>query len=274
MPHRLQYKTLESAPLRRAGRHTDPPKNSVAAVRAAAMPGRRILNAAGAGQGPGSPASADARPAGGGREAEGRFGSPAPNTAREGGTRRAHRLSVLDSSGQTSGVKKGPEGPLERVPYFPLFCVVVRYIFYTRLLHVIHHCMYFFVNAHSIFDDRECVVVQLIDAPVGGAVAPPAQTYKIHRILPAACLSPVDDMVNLQAVCAITQGTAEAIPFVYVPPDFIADICVHVERSFLPPFAAPGAHHTSARAAVWPLVLTLAPCGTMDGRRMVAYLRI
>ena len=63
---------------------TPPPKNSVAAVRAAAMPGRRISNAAGAGQGLGSPASADARPAGGG-EAEGRFGSPAPNTAREGG---------------------------------------------------------------------------------------------------------------------------------------------------------------------------------------------
>lgn len=67
MPHRLQYKALEPAPLRRAGRHTDPPKNSVAAVRAAAMPGRRILNAAGAGQGLGSPASADARPAGGAR---------------------------------------------------------------------------------------------------------------------------------------------------------------------------------------------------------------
>ena len=44
-----------------------PPKNSVAAVRAAAMPGRRISNAAGAGQGLGSPASADARPAGGAR---------------------------------------------------------------------------------------------------------------------------------------------------------------------------------------------------------------
>ena len=66
MPHRLQYKALEPAPLRRAGRHTDPQKNSVAAVRAAAMPGRRILKAAGAGQGLGSPASADARPAGGG----------------------------------------------------------------------------------------------------------------------------------------------------------------------------------------------------------------
>lgn len=109
---------------------------------------------------------------------------------------------------------------------------------------------------------------------MSGIVTPPAQAYKIHRIFPAACLSPVDDMVNLQAVCAITQGTTEAIPFVYVPPDFIADICVHVERSFLPPFAAPGAHHTSARAAGRPLVSTLAPCGTMGGRRMAAYLRI
>ena len=274
MPHRLQYKTLESAPLRRAGRHTAPPKNSVAAVRAAAMPGRRISNAAGAGQGLGSPASADARPAGGGAKPRAALAPPHQIRPERGGTRRAHRLFVLDSSGQASGVKKGPEGPLERVPYFPLFCVVVRYIFYTRLLDVTHHCMYFFVNAHSILDYRESVVVQLIDTPVGGAVAPPAETYEIHWIFPAAALPPADDMMNLQAVCAITQGTAEAIPPVYALSYLVADICVHVERSFLPPFAALGAHHTSARAAGRPLVSTLAPCGTMGGRRMAAYLLI
>ena len=61
-----------------------PPLNSVAAVRAAAIPGRRILNAAGAGQGLGSPASADARPAGGARS-RGPLCSPAANTGREGG---------------------------------------------------------------------------------------------------------------------------------------------------------------------------------------------
>lgn len=74
----------------------------------------------------------------GGREAEGRFGSPAPNTAREGGTRRAHRLSVLDSSGQAFGVKKGPEGPSPGIPYLPLFCVEVRHIFHAGLLYVGH----------------------------------------------------------------------------------------------------------------------------------------
>lgn len=61
-----------------------PPLNSVAAVRAAAIPGRRTLNAAGAGQGLGSPASADARPAGGARS-RGPLCSPAANTGREGG---------------------------------------------------------------------------------------------------------------------------------------------------------------------------------------------
>ena len=71
-----------------------PPKNSVAAVRAAAMPGRRILNAAGAGQGLGSPASADARPAGGARS-RGPLCSPAANTGREGGDPLAAPLLFL-----------------------------------------------------------------------------------------------------------------------------------------------------------------------------------
>ena len=44
---------------------------------------------------------------------------------RGGGTRRAHRLSVLDSSGQAFDVKKGPEGPSPGIPYLPLFCVEV-----------------------------------------------------------------------------------------------------------------------------------------------------
>ena len=86
------------------------------------------------------PRPAQTRARRGGREAEGRFGSPAPNTAREGGgTRRAHRLSVLDSSGQASGVKKGPEGPSPGIPYLPLFCVEVRHIFHAGLLHVGHY---------------------------------------------------------------------------------------------------------------------------------------
>lgn len=220
------------------------------------------------------PRPAQTRARRGGREAEGRFGSPAPNTAREGGDPPGAPLVCSRFIRAGFRRKKSPEGPSPGIPYLPLFCIVVRYIFYTRLLDVTHHFMYFFVNSHSILDDCESVVVQLVHASVGGAVAPPAERDKVHRILPAACLSPVDDMVNLQAVRGIAQGAAEAIPFVYVPPDFIAYVCVHIERSFLPPFAAPGAHHTSARAAGRPLVSTLAPCGTMGGRRMAAYLRI
>ena len=115
-----------------------PPKNSVAAVRAAAMPGRRILNAAGAGQGLGSPASADARPAGGGAKPRAALASPHQIRPERRGTRRAHRLSVLDSSGQAFGVKKGPEGPSPGIPYLPLFCVEVRHIFHAGLLYVGH----------------------------------------------------------------------------------------------------------------------------------------
>ena len=110
LPHRLQYKTLEPAPLRRAGRHTDPPKNSVAAVRAAAMPGRRILNAAGAGQGLGSPASADARPAGGARS-RGPLWLPRTKYGPRGGGP-AGRTACLFSihPGRLPAQKKAPKG--------------------------------------------------------------------------------------------------------------------------------------------------------------------
>ena len=119
---------------------TPPPqKNSVAAMRAAAIPGRRILNAAGAGQGLGSPASADARPAGGARSRGPLWLPRTKYGPRGGGARRAHRLFVLDSSGQASGAKKGPEGPSPGIPYFSLFRVEVRHIFHAGLLYVGHH---------------------------------------------------------------------------------------------------------------------------------------
>lgn len=90
---------------------TPPPLNSVAAVRAAAIPGRRTLNAAGAGQGLGSPASADARPAGGARS-RGPLCSPAANTGREGGDPlAAPLLCPRTRSAVTYGDKKGPNGP-------------------------------------------------------------------------------------------------------------------------------------------------------------------
>ena len=89
-----------------------PPLNSVAAVRAAAIPGRRTLNAAGAGQGLGSPASADARPAGGARS-RGPLCSPAANTGREGGgpAGRSSSLSPYTVAAVTFGEEKGPNGP-------------------------------------------------------------------------------------------------------------------------------------------------------------------
>ena len=87
-----------------------PPLNSVAAVRAAAIPGRRTLNAAGAGQGLGSPASADARPAGG-REAEGRFAPPLQTRAERGGPAgRSSSLSPYTVAAVTFGEKKAQTG--------------------------------------------------------------------------------------------------------------------------------------------------------------------
>lgn len=87
-----------------------PPLNSVAAVRAAAIPGRRTSNAAGAGQGLGSPASADARPAGGARS-RGPLCSPAANTGREGGDPlAAPLLCPRTRSAVTFGEKKAQMG--------------------------------------------------------------------------------------------------------------------------------------------------------------------
>ncbi len=88
--------------------------------------------------GAGVPGQRRRAPGGGGAKPRAALAPPHQIRPERGGTRRAHRLFVLDSSGQASGVKKGPEGPLERVPYFPLFCVVVRYIFHAGLLYVGH----------------------------------------------------------------------------------------------------------------------------------------
>ena len=89
-----------------------PPLNSVAAVRAAAIPGRRTLNAAGAGQGPGSPASADARPAGGGAKPRAALLPRCKHGPRGGGPAgRSSSLSPYTVAAVTFGEKKGPNGP-------------------------------------------------------------------------------------------------------------------------------------------------------------------
>ena len=113
---------LMACPLRRAGRHTFPPLDRVAAERAAGMPARRILNAAGAGWGF-CPQPAQTRGRRGGREAEGCFGYPrAKYRPRGGGT--AGRTASLFSI-PTARPKKSPLRGLPWRPYFALLGVEV-----------------------------------------------------------------------------------------------------------------------------------------------------
>ena len=98
---------LMACPLRRAGRHTFPPLDRVAAERAAGMPARRILNAAGAGWGF-CPQPAQTRGRRGGREAEGCFGYPRAKYRPRGGAPPAAPL--LCSRYPRHGQKKAPCG--------------------------------------------------------------------------------------------------------------------------------------------------------------------
>lgn len=60
-------------------------------------------------------------------------------------------------------------------------------------------------------------------------MAPPAQGNEVHGVVTAA-LAPGLDVMDLQPVCTVTEGTAPAVPAVYFPPRRVRDTRVH--RSF------------------------------------------
>ena len=105
-------------------------------------------------------------------------------------------------------------------------------------------------------------------------MATPAQGNEVVRMVCAAASSWLD-VVYLQHIRAITEGTAESIPPIDLLAGLVADVRAHGVRafllhgeapSFLPPLAALSPQHTSARAGASPFISTLAPCGTMGER--------
>lgn len=92
---------------------------------------------------------------------------------------------------------------------------------------------------------------------MSGTVASPAQGNEVVRMVCAAA-SPWLDVVYLQHIRAVTEGTAESIPPIDLLAGLVAYVRAHSVRafllhgvapSFLPPLAALSVEHVSARAA-------------------------
>ena len=127
-----------------------------------------------------------------------------------------------------------PQGGREtcpRVPDGPLFGVEIGHVFHDGLLHVLR----FRAPAPQVH-------------PVGQSMTVRAQRYEVlHGIgtpFPARY-----HVVYLDVPGTVAEGTAPAVPPVYLFPGLFADVRVHVRHPFRP--AAP-AHHSRSRAGASP----------------------
>lgn len=171
-------------------------------------------------------------------------------------------------------VKRGfPPSTVPRIPHLALLCVVIGNVSDALKLHVIDH------GADGIVLGLEAAVldgvfIQHHQRPMGGTMASPTQGNEVVRMVCAAA-SPWLDVVYLQYIRTIAEGTAKAVPSIDLLAGLVADVRAHGVRafllhgeapSFLPPLAALSTQHTSARAGASPFISTLAPCGTMGER--------
>lgn len=110
---------------------------------------------------------------------------------------------------------------------------------------------------------------------MSGTVTPPTESYQVVWMVCAAT-SPWLDVVYLQHICTVTEGTAESIPPIHFPPHFLADVRAHGVCAFLlhleallsaALLAALSVDYVSARAGASPFISTLAPHGTMERAR-------
>lgn len=109
------------------------------------------------------PRPAQTRGQRGGREAEGRFAPPLQTRAERGGTRWPLLFFVpVHGRGGDIWRQKRPKWALERVPYFPLFCVEVGHILHAFLLDVFLHGGHSLLQVHIISGCRENIAVNLI----------------------------------------------------------------------------------------------------------------
>lgn len=174
--------------------------------------------------------------------------------------------------------KKGPQPLLSAVPgvpNFPLFGVVVGHIPDAFQLHEVHDFLPCLFRRPSLFAPGSRGVFVPHDGAMHRRMTPPTERNKIHGMVCTAMTTGLD-VVNLQALCAVTDRTPEAVPFVYLPSYLLCDSCRHFwHRPFcrLSRGIFHGAHegkanvtagHASAHTG------SLAPCGTMGEPRKAA----
>lgn len=116
-------------------------------------------------------------------------GPSLPVVGRRGGKKNAGRLAP--PAGQRLDEKNAgrtlcpPRLPLQRIPDFPLFGVVVRNVLDAGQFHMLLQCGYRLVYGHVFRDRRHGrIVIQEHDRTVCRRMAPPAQCNEVMRVCP------------------------------------------------------------------------------------------